>query len=177
MDSNKRWYSWAIKRNRYKNVITYIKENAPEVDSYFYPMIKKEYQGKRGSKIKDCPLYEGYLFLRYNDPDRVYHKLRACPFITTFAGSVEPEEIIRMEAAQGKLITEVKLSRFNTGDVVILRSGPFESFEAVVIDTASENIKVRIDAQILGQSGISLVFSEDNVEHKSKLQNAGVQAI
>jgi len=177
MSDTRRWYSWVIKRNRYENVIGHIRDNVAEVDKYFYPMIKKEYQTKKGIRVKDRPLYEGYLFLRYNNADEVYHKLSACPFITTFAGAVEEYEIGAMESVQGKLITEIKASKFKKGDIVTLLSGPFKNFDASVCGVEVDQIKVRIDANILGQSGIDLVFVEDQVERKSELQNAGVQTI
>ena len=177
MSEQKRWYSWVIKRNRYENVIGYIRENVNEVDRYFYPMIKKEYQTKRGARVKDRPLYEGYLFLRYYDHAVVFHKLSAYPFITTYAGTVEPHEIEAMEAVQGKLITEIKASRFKKGDLVTLLSGPFKNFVATVSSTEMDQVKVKINAKILGQSGIDLVFAEDQIERKSELQNPGVQTI
>jgi transcriptional antiterminator NusG len=177
MSDEKRWYSWAIKRNRFENVVGYIRENVVEVDKYFYPQIKKEYQTKRGLRIKDRPLYEGYIFLRYNNPDVVFHKLSAYPFITTFAGAVSDVEIQRMQEAQGRLLSEIKASKFKKGDTVTLLSGPFKGFEAVVKGVESDKIQVTIDARILGQSGIDLVFAEDQVEQKSQLQNAEVQDI
>ena len=177
MSEPKRWYSWVIKRNRYDNVIGYIRENVDEVDRYFYPMIKKEYQTKKGTRVKDRPLYEGYLFLRYHGHPVVFHKLSAYPFITTFAGTVEDHEIVAMEAIQGKLLTEIKASKYKKGDTVVLLTGPFKSFDAMVVNTRVDQVKVKINAKILGQSGIDLVFAEDQIEHKSKLQNPGVQTI
>jgi transcriptional antiterminator NusG len=177
MVTPRRWYSWVIKRNRVENVVAYIKDNVPEVDKYFYPQIKKEYQTKRGIRVKDRPLYEGYIFLRYHNADEVFHKLSSYPFITTFAGIVSDEEIKVMENAQGKLLSEVKSSRFTIGDNVSLLSGPFKGFEALVLGIEGDQIKVKIDARILGQTGIELVFKEDQVERKAELQNAGVQDI
>lgn len=177
MTTPRRWYSWVIKRNRVENVVSYIKDNVPEVDKYFYPQIKKEYQTKRGIRIKDRPLYEGYIFLRYHNADEVFHKLSSYPFITTFAGIVSEEEIRIMENAQGKLLSEVKTSRFTVGENVSLLSGPFKGFEALILGIEGDQIKVKIDAKILGQTGIELVFKEDQVERKSELQNAGVQDI
>ena len=177
MSNKKQWRAWVIKRNRYENVIGYIKEHVPEVDKYFYPMVKQEYQTKIGSKIKDRPLYEGYLFLRYDNPDEVYHKLNANPFVTTYAGTVDTHEIENMESVQGKLISEIKSSRFKKGDVVTLLSGPFKDFDAVVQSVEIDQIRVKIDAKILGQDGVNLVFPDDEIEHRSKLQNASVQSI
>ena len=99
---NKKWYSWVIRRNRVENVVEYIRANVPEVDKFFYPQIKKEYQTKRGTYVKDRPLYEGYIFLRYSNHDVVFHKLSKYPFITTFAGPVTDGEVQRMQEAQSQ---------------------------------------------------------------------------
>lgn len=176
MTDQKRWHSWVIKRNHYQNVIAFIKDHVHEIDKYFYPMIKKEYQTKRGIITKDRPLYEGYLFVRYNDHDRVFHKMSAYPFVTTYAGPVKDEEIVRMQDAQGKLLTEIKSSRFSEGDTVLLLEGPFKDFEGIVVETEGDVVKVRIDAQILGK-GVEMAFKEDSVERKTELQNTEVQDI
>jgi len=175
--ADKRWFSWAIKRNRFKNVVRFIKEHVSEVDKFFYPQIKKEYQTKRGVRIKDRPFYEGYIFLRYDNPDVVYHKLSACPFITTFAGPVSDEEIRVMENSQGKLLSDLKSSRFIEGEDVVLLDGPFKGFEATVLGAEGDQIRVRVSTTILGQTGIDLIFSENEVEKKTELQNSGVQDI
>ena len=177
MSDNKKWYSWVIKRNRFENVVKYIRANIPEVDKFFYPQVKKEYQTKNGVRIKDRPLYEGYIFLRYNNPDPVYHKLSSYPFITTFAGAVTEFEIQRMQEAQGKLLTEIKASRFTKGDTVMLLTGPFKGFEAKVVRVEGEAIRVQVGAKLLGQSGIDMVYHEDQIERKTELQNTEVQNI
>ncbi len=177
MSDNKKWYSWVIKRNRFENVVEYIRANIPEVDKFFYPQIKKEYPTKTGVRVKDRPLYEGYIFLRYNDPDNVYHKLTRYPFITTFAGAVSELEIQQMQAAQGKLLTEIKASRFTKGDTVMLLTGPFRGFEAKVSRVEGESIRVKVAAALLGQSGIDMVYHEDQIERKTELQNTEVQDI
>lgn len=177
MSDAKKWYAWVLRRNRLDNVVGFIRTHVPEVDKYFYPQIKKEYTTKRGAKIKDRPLYEGYLFLRYSDPIQVYQKLSTYPFITTFAGEVSEEEISNMEQSQGKLLSEIKASRFRPGDFVILRAGPFKDFEALVSAIDGDQVKVKIDAMILGQQGIELIFSEDQVERKADKQEVGVQDI
>ena len=177
MTEKKQWRAWVIKRNRFDSVVSFIKEHIPEVDQFFYPLIKKEYQTKQGTKIKDRPLYEGYLFLRYDNADEVYHKLRSYPFVTTFAGPVSAEEIQRMQDSQGKLLSEIRTSKYRPGDRVVLLSGPFKGFESQVIATSGGNLRVVIEATILGQREIRLDFPEDQVERKSELQNTEVQNI
>ena len=174
----KNWYAWVVKRNRLKNVVSYIREQVPEVDKFFYPQIKKEYAGKKGTtRVKDRPLYEGYLFLHYDNAVEVYQKLNSYPFITTFAGEVSEAEIDKMEEAQGKLLSHIKASRFTKGDEVVLLSGPFKGFEALVLEVHPDQIKVRIDAKILGQQGVDLFFTEDALEHKPAIDGASVQDI
>lgn len=177
MSDEKKWYSWVIKRNRVENIVEYIRANIPEVDKFFYPQIKKEYQTKRGVRVKDRPLYEGYIFLRYNDHDNVYHKLSGYPFITTFAGAVTDSEIQQMQEAQGKLLTEIKASRFIKGDMVMLLTGPFKGFEAKVVRVEGEAIRVKVSAKLLGQSVIDMVYHEDQIERKTELQDTEVQDI
>jgi transcription antitermination factor NusG len=175
--STKRWFAWVIKRNRLENVVGYIKESVPEVDQYFYPRIKKEYENKRGTKVKDRPLYEGYIFLHYDNPMDVYHKLNKYPFITTFAGEVSDQEIRQMEEVQGKLLSEIKSSKFSKGDNVLILTGPFKGFEAAVLSIRADQIKVNVDAKILGQQGVDLLFTDDQLEHISNLTATSVQNI
>ena len=176
MINKKRWHSWVIKRNRYENVIGYIRENVPEIDKYFYPLIKKEYQTKRGLRVKDRPLYEGYLFVRYDNHDDVFHKMSQSPFVTTYAGTVEEHEIGRMEEAQGKLLTEIKTSRFSIGETVVLLDGPFKGFDGIVTTIQRSTVTVKVDAQLLGKA-VEIALKEDVLERKSALQNTEVQDI
>ncbi len=122
MTEQKRWHSWVIKRNRIANVIEHIQESCPEIDHYFYPQIKKEYKTKTGVRIKDRPLYEGYLFLHYDNHPIVFHKLSNYPFVTTYAGRVSDDEIETMQSAQGKLLSEIKASQYSGGDEVTVKS-------------------------------------------------------
>ena len=170
-----RWYSWVIKRNRFSNVIKFLQEGVPEVDKYFYPFIKKEFQTKKGSRIKDRPLYEGYLFLRYIDSPVVYHKICACPFITTYAGTVSDEEMERMQNAQGKLLSEVKTSLFILGEPVRILSGPFKGLEGQISRIEGSTLGVVISAKMLGVSTHELAFKEDQLEKKTTLENSEVQ--
>jgi transcription antitermination factor NusG len=176
MSTDKRWHSWVIKRNRYENVIGHIRDNVPEIDKYFYPLIKKEYQTKRGIRVKDRPLYEGYLFVRYNNHEEVFHKMSQNAFVTTYAGTVEEHEIKRMEDAQGKLLTEIKTSRFSLGETVVLLDGPFKDFDAIVTEIRRTTVTVKVDAHLLGKV-VEIALKEDSLERKSALQNTKVQDI
>jgi len=178
MVDKKQWHSWVIRRNRLDNVVGYIKESCPEIDKFFYPFIKKEYQTKKGAtRVKDMPLYEGYLFLRYDNHPEVFHKLSRYPQVTTYCGPVSEQEIEKMQEAQGKLITELKASQFKKGDRVILKDGPFKGFEGRVSSASVDVVRVVIDAKILGASGHEVVYPEDQLERKTELQNTEVQDI
>jgi transcriptional antiterminator NusG len=165
-----------IKRNRISNVIDFIQATCPEIDKYFYPQIKKEFKTKRGVITRDRPLYEGYLFLRYDNHPVVFHKLSAFPQVTTYAGPVEQQEIDLMRESQGKLLSEIKASRFKRGDKVTLLRGPFKGFEGEVASVTGEQIKVKVAATLLGTS-VEMSYVEAEVERKSVLQNLEVQDI
>ncbi len=176
--AEKKWYAWVIRRNRLDSVVEYIKESCPEIDKFFYPFIKKEYQSAKGrAVIKDIPLYEGYLFLRYHDHPQVFHKLSAYPQVTTYCGPVAEHEIQIMQEAQGKLITELKASKFKKGETVVLKDGPFTGWEAKVLGVNGQFVKVRIKAKILGSSRHEIAYREDQLERKTELQNSKVQNI
>jgi len=81
-----------------------------------------------------------------------------------------------MMEAQGKLLSEIKASRFKRGDKVVLLQGPFKGFEAEVISVTGEKIKVKIYASLLG-SPVEMSYTEADVERKSELQNIEVQDI
>jgi transcription antitermination factor NusG len=159
-------------------VVSYIRENCSEIDKFFYPLIKKEYQTKKGVvRIKDIPLYEGYLFLHYNDHPKVFHILSRYPQVTTYCGPVKDYEVADMEAVQGKLLSEIKASRFIRGDKVILKAGPLKGYDARVSSTSGAVIKVRVTATILGFTGHEVACTEDQLERKTELQNTEVQNI
>jgi transcription antitermination factor NusG len=106
----------------------------------------------------------------------VFHKLSAFPQVTTYVGTVEQHEIDLMMEAQGKLLSEIKASRYERGDKVVLLHGPFKGYEAAVISVKGENIKVMVHATLLG-SPVEMSYTEAEVERKSELQNIVVQDI
>jgi transcription antitermination factor NusG len=81
-----------------------------------------------------------------------------------------------MMRAQGKLLSEIKASRFVGGDMVDLLQGPFKGFEAEVVSVTGDKIKVKIKATLLG-SPIEMTYIESQIEHKSELRNIEIQDI
>jgi transcription antitermination factor NusG len=159
------------------NVIGFIQDKCPEIDKFFYPYIKKEYETRTGSRTKDMPLYEGYLFLRYHNHPDVFHKLSNCPQVTTYCGVVNNSEIAEMQAAQGKLYADLKTSRFSPGDIVVFKEGPFKGWEARVVSVTRGTVRALIEASILGSTNHEVVYPEDQLERKPELQNSVVQDI
>ena len=178
MSEERQWHSWVIKRNTLGSVVSYIREKCPEVDQFFYPLIKKEYETKSGAKrTKDVPMYEGYIFLRYYNHPEVFHILSHFPQITTYCGPVLEAEIMIMQSAQGKLLSELKTSKFKPGDSVLLKGGPFKGYEAEIVSVIKGQVKLRVDATFLGSSGHEVAYPEEFIERKPELQNAEVQNI
>ena len=56
------------------------------------------------------------------------------------------DEITRMEQAQGKLLTEIKTSRFTLGETAVLLEGPFKGFDGTVTEIHRAAVTVRVDA-------------------------------
>lgn len=177
MAENKRWHVWVIKRQQLDRVVAFIKDKCPEIDKFFYPSIKKEYGTGSSIRVKDVPLYEGYLFLRYSNHPVVFHKLSNYHLVTKYCGLTGEEEIIKMEERQGKLYSELKVSKFSKGDTVIFKEGPFKGWEASVVSVSSGNVKAYIDAEILGTPVGEVVYAEEQLERKPTLVNRVVQDI
>lgn len=177
MTESKKWHVWVIRRQQLDRVVAFIKDKCPEIDKFFYPSIKKEYETRSGKRTKDVPLYEGYLFLRYDNHPVVFHKLSNYPQVTKYCGLTGEEEITKMEERQGKLYSELKTSKFSKGDTVVFKEGPFKGWEASVLSVKQGNVTARIDAEILGASSHEVVYTEDKLEKKTELQNIVVQDI
>jgi hypothetical protein len=77
MTEAKEWHAWVIKRSKFDRAVKYIREEVAEIDKFFYPMVRRESENTPAnkSKVKDIPLYEGYLFLHYDSHPEVYPKL------------------------------------------------------------------------------------------------------
>jgi transcription antitermination factor NusG len=97
--------------------------------------------------------------------------------ITTYCGPVKDYEVADMESVQGKLLSEIKTSKFVRGDKVILKSGPLKGYDARVSSVSGVVIKVKVIATILGFTGHEVSCAEDQLERKAELQNTVVQNI
>ena len=173
----KSWKAWVLKRNRLTNVLDFIKHKVPEVDKYFYPIARKEYSTKSGSKkVRERPMFEGYLFLHYDDNLKVYEKLKSYPFITTYAGPVRDKEIEDMVSRQGQLIREKKESIFRKADRVILLDGPFKGHKGVVDKASYGSVRVLLNIELLGKT-VEVVCLDSQLEKEGEIEGGSVVQI
>ncbi len=94
---NKEWYIWMVRPGKFDIVRTYIEDSVKEVVSILCPIEVSERKTKTGrKKIKESPLYAGYIFLQYthdaNNPV-AWVKINKHPFVVSYVGPCTAADI------------------------------------------------------------------------------------
>lgn len=134
------WFIWVIKQTRFEDVERFLK-TLPEIHEVLYPTTIKEYKLSKGSiKKKRVPLYSGYLFLRYDNPVETFNKLRAHPFITTYAGKCTGSDLEKVREVRQLEEWNAANKKFEIDDRVRINCGPFKDFEGYIVAINSSNV-------------------------------------
>ncbi|WP_457570320.1 transcription termination/antitermination protein NusG [Desulfurobacterium sp.] len=132
-----------------------------------------------GQKIK-CPelkaeakielrdkLYPGYMFIKADLDNRVRSTVRAVPRVLGFVSTggepvVVPEsEIVAMRERLEKGVPKVTKLKFDKGDRVKIKEGPFIGFEGVISEIDAEREKVIVLVNIFDrQTPVELEFDQ-----------------
>ncbi len=115
---------------------------------------------RKGKKIEvDKKFFPGYVLLKMNLNDDLWHIIRRIPKVGTFLGaSGFPQEIRQTEI--DKILDrinnagETKLSSliFEVGEAVKVNDGPFESFVGTVEAVDEEKQRLRVSVAIFGRA-------------------------
>jgi transcriptional antiterminator NusG len=144
--------------------------HAEEIDEILIPeenvveIVKGE---KRTSKRKFFP---GYILVRMNLTDEMWHIVKETPKITGFVGGgerptpIDDEEVARMtqQIKEGAAKPKPKI-RFDEGENVRVISGPFANFSGFVDEVMPDKEKVRVMVQVFGRA-TPVVLDYTNVE-------------
>ena len=116
---------------------------------------------RRGSKrvVTDKKLFPGYLLIKMDMDDHLWHFVRSTPKVTGFVGSgknptplseSELDQILnRMEETAEK---PAPATVFEPGDVVRIIDGPFTNFQGRVEDVNLERNTLRVLVTIFGRA-------------------------
>ena len=157
--SDKRWYIVHAYSNFEKKVAESIQEQAAQrglLDKFEEILVPTEQvvEVRRGRKVaSERKFFPGYVLVRVDLTDDVYHLIKNTPKVTGFLGAdKKPMPISNAEAdrIKGQVAEGVEHPKssisYEVGEKVRVNDGPFASFEGLVeeIDEARSRLKVAV---------------------------------
>lgn len=160
-----RWYIVQAYSNFEKKVAEAIEKEAKQkgLDHLFEKVLvptEKFVEVRRGRKVdSERKFFPGYVLVRADLTDDVYHLIKNTPKVTGFLGSdSKPVAITDKEAQQ--ILTQVQegVERpkssilFEVGEQVRVADGPFASFNGVVQEVDDERSRLKVEVSIFGRA-------------------------
>ena len=128
-----------------------------------------------GRKVKKKRmLFPGYVLVKADLNDAVFHLIRNTPRVTGFLGAdkgnrplpISEEEAARMTGVAAQARPAAAGITFDIGEVVRIIDGPFASFEGVVEDVDEAHQRLKVSVSIFGrETPVELEYGQ--VEKKS----------
>ena len=155
------WHVWTVSANKHNKINTFLSE-LPNIDSFIYPMSKKEYSTKKGKRFKDIPIYSNYIFIKYAHSVEMEIAIKNCAWINDYIGKCSANDIEHVKQQTGlKYDDLVAGTPIQRGDNVKLVRTPFSGWEAVVVNVMDNKLDVNLC--ILGTDRI-IKCNKDDVE-------------
>ena len=154
-----RWYIVHAYSNFEKKVADSIREGAAQrglSEKFEEILVPTEHfvEVKRGRKINsERKFFPGYVLVKTDLTDDVYHLIKNTPKVTGFLGSDnKPQPISEAEATRikGQVLEGVERPktsvRYEIGETVRVADGPFAEFNGIVeeVDAAKSRLKVAV---------------------------------
>ena len=171
---NHKWYIVHAYSNFEKKVAETIREQARTqglADSISDILVPTEdvVEIRRGRKINtERKFFPGYVLVKMNLSDEVFHLIKNTPKVTGFLGSgskpmpVSEKEIQRIVGAVEEGAERPKPTiRFDIGETVKVIDGPFASFDGQVESVDEDNARLRVAVSIFGRpTPVDLEYSQ-----------------
>lgn len=160
-----RWYIVHAYSNFEKKVAESIEEKAKQkgLSHHFERILvptEKVVEIRRGRKVDaERKFFPGYVLVRANLTDEVYHLIKNTPRVTGFLGSEsKPVPISEREVEQ--ILSQVQdgVDRprssisFEIGEAVRVSDGPFASFNGIVQEVDEERSRLKVEVSIFGRA-------------------------
>ncbi len=162
---SQRWYIVHALSNFEKKVADSIKEQAAQrgwsekFDEILVPT-EKVIEVRRGRKVEtERKLFPGYVMVRMDLNDQIYHLIKNTPKVTGFLGSDnKPMPISDSEAdrIRNQVVDAAERPksaiRFEIGENVRVADGPFASFNGVVEEVDEGRSRLKVAVSIFGRA-------------------------
>ncbi|HZP78023.1 MAG TPA: transcription termination/antitermination protein NusG [Pseudolabrys sp.] len=161
----KRWYIVHAYSNFENKVMESIREQAKQrhldhlIEEIMVPK-EKVVEVRRGRKVDtERKFYPGYVLVKMDLTDEVYHLIKNTPKVTGFLGSDnKPQPISEAEAQRILHQVQEGIERpkpsvtFEVGEQVRVSDGPFASFNGVVEEVDEARSRVKVAVSIFGRA-------------------------
>ena len=160
----KRWYIVHAYSNFENKVADSIREQAKlrglaeHIDEVLVPK-EKVTEARRGRKVEtERKFFPGYVLVRMDLTDEVYHLIKNTPKVTGFLGADnKPKPISEAEAQRILHQVQEGIERpkpsvsFEVGEQVRVAEGPFASFNGVVEEVDDGRSRLKVAVSIFGR--------------------------
>ena len=160
-----RWYIVHAYSNFEKKVSESIREQAKQrglEDLFEQIMVPKEKvtEARRGRKVEtERKFFPGYVLVRMDLTDEVYHLIKNTPKVTGFLGS-DKKPMPISDAEANRILQQVQegIERpkpsisFETGEQVRVSDGPFASFNGTVEEVDEARARLKVAVSIFGRA-------------------------
>jgi transcriptional antiterminator NusG len=161
----KRWYIVHAYSNFEKKVAEAIKEGAAQrglSDKFDEILVPTEQvvEVRRGRKFNsERKFFPGYVLVKCDLSDDVYHLIKNTPKVTGFLGSdnkpmpIPEHEADRIKGQVAEGVDRPKTSiSFEVGEKVRVNDGPFATFEGLVEEVDESRSRVKVAVSIFGRA-------------------------
>ena len=159
-----RWYIVHAYSNFEKKVADAIEEKAKakglwdRFEKILVPT-EKVVEVRRGRKVDaERKFFPGYVLVRADLTDDVFHLIKNTPKVTGFLGDSKPVPITDSEAERILMQVQEGVERpkpsvtFEVGEQVRVSDGPFASFNGFVQEVDEERSRLKVEVSIFGRA-------------------------